>query len=113
MRWSDGYGIQRSAACSGLRRGSSTPTSDLTRWMPHADTARGRRPPRRTLASLSPGMHKAVTVLMLKLEAEVIARNPDFEMQGRDYLRQIDYDAGTVRWRGQGISAAGLRFPDR
>ncbi len=36
-------------------------------------------------------------MLMLKLECEVIDRNPDFKMQGRDYLRQIDYDAGTVR----------------
>lgn len=69
--------------------------SDLTRWMPHADpNATDVRPA--NLARVA-RMHKAVTVLMLKLEAEVIARNPDFEMQGRDYLRQIDYDAGTVR----------------
>ena len=67
--------------------------------MPHADpNATGVRAAK--LARVA-RMHKAVTVLMLKLEAEVIARNPDFEMQGRDYLRQIDYDAGTVHCGGK------------
>jgi len=42
-------------------------------------------------------MHKAVTIIMLKLEAQVIARNPDFQMHGRDYLNQIDYQTGTVK----------------
>ena len=35
-------------------------------------------------------MHKAVTILMLKLECQVIDRNPDFKMQERDFLRRID-----------------------
>ncbi|MGN0983303.1 MAG: fructose-bisphosphatase class III, partial [Gemmiger sp.] len=67
--------------------------SDITRWMPHADprTDTGEENLRRVAR-----MHKAVTVLMLKLEAQVIARNPDFQMNGRDYLNQIDYHAGTV-----------------
>lgn len=66
--------------------------SDVTRWMPHADA----RCSAGDLTAVA-RMHKAVTILMLKLEAQVIARNPDFKMQGRDYLNQIDYDAGTVR----------------
>ena len=41
-------------------------------------------------------MHKAVTILMLKMECQVIDRNPDFKMQGRDYLRRIDWAKGTV-----------------
>ena len=45
-------------------------------------------------------MHKAVTVMMLKLEAQVIARNPDFDLQGRDFLNHIDFDAGTVDYFG-------------
>ena len=83
--------------------------SDLTRWMPHADpNATDVRPA--NLARVA-RMHKAVTVLMLKLEAEVIARNPDFEMQGRDYLRQIDYDAGTVRCGGKVYPLLDCDFP--
>ena len=83
--------------------------SDLTRWMPHADpNATDVRPA--NLARVA-RMHKAVTVLMLKLEAKVIARNPDFEMQGRDYLRQIDYDAGTVRCGGKVYPLLDCDFP--
>ena len=42
-------------------------------------------------------MHKAVTILMLKLESEVIERNPDFRMEERDWLKRIDWEKGTVR----------------
>lgn len=41
-------------------------------------------------------MHKAISILMFKLECQVIDRNPDFQMQGRDYLHRIDWDAHTV-----------------
>ena len=41
-------------------------------------------------------MHKAVTIMMLKMECKVIDRNPDFKMQGRDYLRRIHWEKGTV-----------------
>ena len=42
-------------------------------------------------------MHKAISILMFKLECQVIDRNPDFQMQGRDYLRRIDWSKHTVR----------------
>lgn len=54
--------------------------SDLTRWMPHADpNATDVRPA--NLARVA-RMHKAVTVLMLKLEAEVIAATPILRCRG-------------------------------
>ena len=56
-------------------------------------------------------MHKAVTIMMLKLEAQVIARNPDFQYQGRDYLNQIDYAAGTVRCGGKSYPLLDPVFP--
>lgn len=65
--------------------------SDVTRWRPK-DESRGGVNWMSTAR-----MHKAVTIMMLKLEAQVIARNPDFQMQGRDYLNHIDYQAGTVK----------------
>ncbi len=46
-------------------------------------------------------MHKAITILMFKLECQVIDRNPDFQMQGRDFLRHIDWKKGTVTLNGE------------
>ena len=42
-------------------------------------------------------MHKAISILMFKLECHVIDRNPDFQMQERDYLRRIDWEKHTVK----------------
>ena len=75
--------------------------SDVSRWLPHAD--------QRTAAgdlTAAARMHKAVTVMMLKLEAQVIARNPDFDLQGRDFLNHIDFAAGTVDYFGTSWCAA-------
>ena len=82
--------------------------SDISRWMPHAGprTDAGEENLRRVAR-----MHKAVTVLMLKPEAQVIARNPDFQMQGRDYLNQIDFKAGTVTCGGRVYPLLDADFP--
>ena len=82
--------------------------SDISRWMPHAGprTDTGEENLRRVAR-----MHKAVTVLMLKLEAQVIARNPDFQMQGRDFLNRIDYKAGTVTCGGRVYPLLDADFP--
>ena len=68
---------------------------DLSIWMPHTDAARGPYTP--GMLHRCAVMHKAITILMLKLECEVIDRNPDFQMQGRDYLRRIDWEKHTVK----------------
>ena len=68
---------------------------DLTIWMPHTDLERGPYTP--GMLHRCAVMHKAVTILMLKMECKVIDRNPDFKMQGRDYLRCIDWEKKTVR----------------
>lgn len=82
--------------------------SGLARYMPHIDN------PEDVTADAMPRtarMHKAVTILLLKLEAQVIARNPDFRMQGHDYLNQIDYAAGTVRCGGAVYPLLDRDFP--
>lgn len=83
--------------------------SPLERWYPHADPRFTNTKPDnlRRVAR----MHKAVTVLMLKLEAEVIDRNPDFGMQQRDYLRRIDYSRGTVLCKGVEYPLLDTDFP--
>ena len=80
--------------------------SDVSRWLPHAD--------QRTAAgdlTAAARMHKAVTVMMLKLEAQVIARNPDFDLQGRDFLNHIDFAAGTVDYFGTNYPLLDCDFP--
>lgn len=80
--------------------------SDVSRWIPHAD-------PRTAAGDLTAAaqMHKAVTVMMLKLEAQVIARNPDFDLQGRDFLNHIDFAAGTVEYHGTVYPLLDCDFP--
>lgn len=80
--------------------------SDVSRWIPHAD-------PRTAAGDLTAAarMHKAVTVMVLKLEAQVIARNPDFDLQGRDFLNHIDFAAGTVDYHGTVYPLLDCDFP--
>ena len=80
--------------------------SDVSRWIPHAD-------PRTAAGDLTAAaqMHKAVTVMMLKLDAQVIARNPDFDLQGRDFLNHIDFAAGTVDYHGTVYPLLDCDFP--
>ena len=82
--------------------------SDVSLWMPSADPRTNRDPGNLHRVAQ---MHKAVTILMLKAEAQVIARNPDFQMQGRDFLNQIDYAQGTVTCGGKTYPLLDLDFP--
>jgi fructose-1,6-bisphosphatase III len=56
-------------------------------------------------------MHKAITLLQLKLEAQVIQRQPEFQMQDRLLLGQIDPVRGTVRVSGTDYPLLDQRFP--
>ena len=41
-------------------------------------------------------MHKAISIIQFKLEHQLIARHPEWQMQERDLLHKIDFEAGTV-----------------
>lgn len=41
-------------------------------------------------------MHKAISILQFKLEQQVIARRPEFEMEDRNLLHRIDFEKGTI-----------------
>ena len=82
---------------------------DLTIWMPHTDTARGPYTP--GMLHRCAVMHKAITILMLKLECQVIDRNPDFKMQDRDFLRRINWEKGTVMVNGREYPMRDMSFP--
>jgi fructose-1,6-bisphosphatase-3 len=45
-------------------------------------------------------MQKAIAVMQFKLEAQVIARHPEFEMQHRALIAALDLPRGTVRIEG-------------
>jgi len=46
-------------------------------------------------------MHKAITIIQLKLEQQIIKRHPEFEMDDRLLLNQINYDDFTIIVNGK------------
>ena len=82
---------------------------DLSIWMPHTDAARG--PYTEGMLHRCAVMHKAISIMMFKLECRVIDRNPDFEMKGRDFLRRIDWAEGTVEIGGKRYPLRDTSFP--
>lgn len=56
-------------------------------------------------------MHKAITVIQLKLEAQIIRRHPEYAMDDRLVLDRIDLEAGTVSLDGQRHPLLDARWP--
>ena len=56
-------------------------------------------------------MHKAITVIQLKVEAEIIKRHPEYEMNNRSLLNKIDYKKGTVNIDGTMYNLLDNYFP--
>ena len=56
-------------------------------------------------------MHKAVSVLQFKLEAEIIRRHPEYEMNDRLLLDKIDYQRGICTIGGKRYSMRECHFP--
>lgn len=56
-------------------------------------------------------MHKAITIIQLKLEAQLILRRPEYKMTQRLLLDQIDYQRGLFRADGQEYPLLDSHFP--
>ena len=56
-------------------------------------------------------MHKAISIIQFKLEAEIIKRNPQFNMNDRLLLDQIDFDKGTINIDGNNYELLDNFFP--
>lgn len=54
---------------------------------------------------------RAITMLMFKLEGQLIARNPDFQMENRRLLESIDYNASCVRLGKKRYELSHAYFP--
>ena len=60
---------------------------------------------------LSARMHKAITVILFKLEGQKIMRHPEYEMDDRLLLDKIDYEAKTVTIGDQVYQLEDCDFP--
>ncbi len=56
-------------------------------------------------------MHKAISVIMYKLECQIIRRNPNFEMDDRRLFNMVDFKKGTVRIEGKDYVLRDSVFP--
>ncbi len=56
-------------------------------------------------------IHKAISIIMFKLECQAIDRNPDFEMEKRKLLLAIDYEKGTIVIDGVKHELLDTNFP--
>lgn len=56
-------------------------------------------------------MHKAISVIQWKLEAAIIARNPEYGMEDRNRLHLIDFENGTVHIDGVDYKMKDSDFP--
>jgi fructose-1,6-bisphosphatase-3 len=56
-------------------------------------------------------MHKAISIIQLKLEEQIISRRPHYEMQNRLLLDKIDFDHGTITIGDKAYDLIDTRFP--
>ena len=60
---------------------------------------------------LAAKMHKAITVIQMKLEGQLIAKHPEWEMTDRDLFGRTDFINGTVMIDGKVHELLDKRFP--
>lgn len=62
-------------------------------------------------ADLDRKMHKALAIIQFKLEGQLIKRRPEFNMEKRNLLHQIDFEKGTVVVEGKEYPMLDTNFP--
>lgn len=61
--------------------------------------------------SLGAKMHKAIAIIQFKLEGQTILRHPEYKMNDRILLNQIDFKEGTVTCEGSSYPLLDTYFP--
>lgn len=56
-------------------------------------------------------MHKAISVIQLKLEGQIVQRRPQFQMSDRLLLEKIDFDSGEIEIDGKRYPLKDTHFP--
>jgi fructose-1,6-bisphosphatase-3 len=88
----NGYGISLLPLASfALDTYSDDPCDQF--WLKTSDSSEFTEQELRLMAQ----MHKAITIIQLKLEAQIIMRRPQYQMDERLLLDKVDYAQGTIR----------------
>ncbi len=82
--------------------------SDLSCFMPRVPNEENYNP--RDLKQAAQ-MHKAIAIILFKLEGQTILRNPSFHMKDRLLLDKINYETGTIFINGQNYKLLDCDFP--
>ena len=60
---------------------------------------------------LAAKMHKAIAVIQFKVEGQTIARHPEFGMDDRVLIKNINFEKGTVTGRGKEYKMLDMQLP--
>lgn len=60
---------------------------------------------------LNEAMRKAISIILFKLEGQVILRHPEFQMEHRMLLHQIDYEKKSITIEGKTYAMNSLQLP--
>ena len=60
---------------------------------------------------LAAKMHKAITIIQFKLEGQLIKAHPEYDMEERACLLNIDYEKGIYRQNGREYPIKDMNFP--
>ena len=60
---------------------------------------------------LTAQMHKAITIIQFKMESQLIMKHPEWNMDDRLVLHNIDYKKGTIRLEGKKYRLSSNVFP--
>ncbi len=60
---------------------------------------------------LTAQMHKAIAVIQFKMESQIIAKHPEWKMDGRRLFDHIDYGEGTIDLEGKRYKMTSCHFP--
>ena len=60
---------------------------------------------------LAAKMHKAIAVIQFKVQEQIIKRHPDYQMQDRLLLENVDFSKGTVKIDGKEYAMLDMNFP--
>lgn len=102
----DGYGLNLRALA--VFAAETYENDDCALYMPNALDDNIYDPVDLKLAAK---MHKAITVIQMKLEGQLIAKHPEWEMSDRDLFGRTDFVNGTVMVNGKEQRLLDRSFP--
>ncbi len=102
----DGYGLNLRALA--VFAAETYENDDCALYMPNALDDNIYDPVDLKLAAK---MHKAITVIQMKLEGQLIAKHPEWEMSDRDLFGRTDFVNGTVMVNGKEHRLLDRSFP--